>query len=419
MSLVPKDRTASGPNGVLPDSSLWGLIEAGQISADSPIDANQVQPNSIDLRLGAVAHRTRCSFLPVGDTVEALLHDLATNRTELDGDGFVMECGQTYIIPLMERLTLPPGIYGYTNPKSSTGRLDIMVRVLTDGGDMFDTVPAGYQGSLYLEVISRSFPVRLRAGDTLAQLRIFQGADVTLSDDELRKMIDGRFIVRDHDGVPIPASSLGIDDGVFLSVDLGGKDRTIGYRSKRCTKVVDFRARGLPIRHFWEHMAAPSRRSDPLILDPNAFYIFASRERVVVPPDVCAEMVAIDVRSGEVRTHYAGFFDSGFGFDDAERNSVGARVVLEVRNMDVPFLLQDGQKLFRLRFFRNTATPTRLYGQSLASNYQGQGLKLAKQFAQESSQKPQLEMHWDPNATSEKRPPVEGRLVTLLGGQRD
>ena len=377
-SVVP-EASAHRP-GVLSDGQLWDLIRAERVRASPPIQAEQVQPNSIDLRLGPIAHRTRCSFLPVGQPVRALLDDLATNEVSLAG-GFVLECGQPYIVPLVERLDLSKNLFGYTNPKSSTGRLDIMARVLTDQGHSFDVIPAGYSGALYLELIARSFPIRIAAGDSLAQLRVLAGTGVEVTDGELRELIDQHQMVRHASGVPIAARDLEFGDGVFLTVDLGGNDRTVGYRAKRCTPIVDLRARELRVDIFWDKLKSPVLHSDPLILDSNGFYIFASRERIVVPPELSAEMVAVDVRNGEVRTHYAGFFDSGFGLAADPKASRGAKVVLEVRNMDVPFLLQDGQKLFRLRFFRNSARPDRLYGLSMASNYQGQGLKLGKQFA--------------------------------------
>ncbi len=389
-------------------------LVAGGVLGTTPLVDGQIQPNSVDLRLGNVAYRTRCSFLPVGQPVSVLLDELCTNTVRLDSEeGYVMECGQTFVIPLVETLALPPDISGMTNPKSSTGRLDIMARVLADNGHAFDMVPPGYQGPLYVELISRSFPIRVRPNDTLVQLRLAR--DVTtaaLTDGELRSLIDSEFIVRDQGGVPISSSQLDLSEGVFLSIDLGSGDQTVGYTSKKCPPVVDLRKRGLTPRYFWERIGSPSRRSDPLILETNGFYIFASRERVVVPPHVCAEMVAIDVRSGEVRTHYAGFFDSGFGL-----GCNGAHVVLEVRNMDVPFRIQDGQKLFRLRFFRNLERPQSLYGQ-VGSSYQGQRLKLAKQFGTESdafSQVADLQLEIPWASAVNGRPVSTGNVVSVNG----
>jgi dCTP deaminase len=326
-----------------------------------------------------------------------LLQDFKTNSVDLDDRGFVIDCNQTYVLPLLESLHLPDGLCGFTNPKSSTGRLDILARVITDRGHSFDVIPAGYSGPLYIELISRSFPIRIRPGDTLAQLRIFRGNEVAIPDDELRAIIDRQGLIRDRGGLPVRSRELEFADGVVLSVDLGRgakRDATVGYRSRTCTPVLDLQSRGLSIREYWERIYAPTRRSEHFILDPHAFYIFASRERVMVPPELCAEMVAIDVRSGEVRMHYAGFFDSGFGLSDSKGETAGAHIVLEVRNMDVPFHVQDRQRLFRVRFFRNSDTPTQLYGRAIASNYQGQGLRLAKQFKKDRGQESQLEIPW-------------------------
>lgn len=410
-----------GRGGVLSDRQLRELITAGAIGGPPLLD-NQVQPNSIDLRLGGIAYRTRCSFLPVGRPVSELLGELSTNAVRLDPEeGYVMECGQTFVIPLVEHLALPADISGMTNPKSSTGRLDIMARVLADNGHAFDTIPAGYQGPLYVEIITRSFPLRVRPDDALVQLRLARDiATAALSDQELRMLIDSELIVRDPGGVPVNSADLDLSEGVYLSIDLGSGDRTIGFTSKKCSPVVDLRVRDLKVRDYWDWIYSPSRSSDPLILKTDGFYIFASRERVVVPPDVCAEMVAIDVRSGEVRTHYAGFFDSGFGV-----GCNGAHVVLEVRNMDVPFLIQDGQKLFRLRFFRNLERPEQLYGQTrFGSNYQGQRLKLAKQFSRteppaDAPLSDQLELRWLARAGIDPAgKPANGHAVPPTAGRQ-
>jgi dCTP deaminase len=388
-------------DGVLPDCQLRQLIAAGQIASDRGIDPGQIQPNSIDLRLGTVAHRTRCSFIPVGQPVEALLNRFKTHSVNLDDKGFVLEVGTVCVVPLMERLALRDGLLATANPKSSTGRLDILARVVTDYGQSFDVIPPGYNGPLFLEIITRSFPVLIRPGDTLAQLRVFRGEERAVSDTELRKLNDARGLIRDPDGVPISSDQLGFNDGVILSVDLNGnsgRDATVGFFPKPCPPVLDLASRNLSIKDYWGRVHRPFRESEPLILQPHAFYIFASHERVCVPPELCAEMVAFDVRSGEVRMHYAGFFDSGFGWVESPAEMPGGHIVLEVRNMYVPFHIRDKQQLFRVRFFKNAADPRQLYGKSILSNYQGQGLRLSKQFGQESSIPPQLPIRWMPPA---------------------
>jgi len=367
-------------SGVLPIQRLRKLVTQGVISSDPQISPEQFQPNSLDLRLGAKAYRTRCSFLPVNGQMSTLINEHKLYEINLS-EGYVFERGNTYIIPLAEQLALPESIYGMTNPKSSAGRLDMLARVITEEGHAFDTIPHGYSGKLYLDLTTRSFPIRLRAGDSLVQIRLLTGSRVVVPDNELKMILDKRGLIRDQEGVPVPAKNLQVEDGVLLTVRLTGTgDETIGYSSKKTTPVVDFARKDHPIRPFWEYIHA-GRRNDHLILQPEEFYIFSSRERVCIPSDLCAEMVAFDVKSGEVRTHYAGFFDSGFGVEGA-----GAHVVLEVRNRDMPFLIQNGQRLFRLRYFRNAGIPDVLYGSTTKSHYQGQGLRLAKQFS-----KPQLD----------------------------
>ncbi|MCB9555551.1 MAG: 2'-deoxycytidine 5'-triphosphate deaminase [Deltaproteobacteria bacterium] len=381
-------------SGILPIQDIQQLIKTEALRADRPIEPSQLQPNSVDLRVGTTAYRARYSFLPVNQPVAALLSDLTLDTIDLSRDeGAILETGKVYVVPLREQLALPAGLMASANPKSSTGRLDVMVRMLTDRGSMFDAVPAGYQGPLYLEIVPRSFPIRLRADDTLAQLRICQGGLGQLSDDELRHEIAEHQLILAEDGHPIPVEELALDDGVFLTVYVASSryDETIGFSAKKTTPVVDLRRRDHTRRRFWNYIPSPHRRRDHLILHPNEFYIFSSRERVVIPPHLCAEMVPYDAKSGELRTHYAGFFDSGFGMGTG-----GARVVLEVRNLDVPFLLQDGQRLFRLRYHRNTSIPQTLYGTDIASNYQGQSLRLSKHFGLDKGEEdPQLNIFRD------------------------
>lgn len=396
-------------SGVLPIQHLRKLAMDGAIRSDTTIGGEQFQPNSLDLRLGPKAYRTRCSFLPVNTTTSSLLKDADLVLYEIDlRDGHVLECGQTYLIPLLEELSLPESIHGLTNPKSSTGRLDMLARVVTENGHVFDVVQAGYRGRLYVDLVTRSFPIRVRTGDSLVQLRLLTGKNALVEDRELVELIERYDLIRDQGGVPVSRKSLSVDDGILLTVRLEGKkdDETVGYVSKKSTPVVDFSRRDHPVRAYWNYIPAPKRRSDLLMLQPDEFYIFSSCERVRIPPQLCAEMVAFDVKSGEVRTHYAGFFDTGFGTDGS-----GAHVVLEVRNRDMPFLLQHGQKLFRLRYFRNLEVPEVTYGQAMHSNYQGQGLRLAKHFSSGTSARlRQLEL-W--TASSSSSPPPSNKSVDL------
>ena len=363
--------------GILPRQRIQAMMHRHMIFATRPIDHSQLQPASIDLRLGHKAYRVRASFLPgAGKTVTERLDALTYAEIDLS-DGAVLERNCVYIIELLEHLDLPEGISALANPKSSTGRLDIFTRVIVDEAERFDFVPAGYQGKLYAEVCPRTFSVLARTGSRLSQLRFRKRGpkqddhgDFRMSDKDLRDR---------HDEHPIVDGALAARGGLLLSVHLAGADEAqwAGFRAQTYTDVIDVdRVGAYDVRDFWEPIPArPDRR---LVLDPHQFYILASRERMRVPSDLAAEMVPIDPAMGEFRAHYAGFFDPGFG--DTE-GGPSARAVLEVRSHDVPFILEDGQYVGRLVFEKMTEAPDALYGaQGSTSNYQSQGLKLSKHF---------------------------------------
>ncbi|MEM7359820.1 MAG: 2'-deoxycytidine 5'-triphosphate deaminase [Pseudomonadota bacterium] len=359
------------PNGALASQHLKSLIQESVILADEKIDEGQIQPASIDLRLGATAYRVRSSFLPgKGRTMEKCLADMVMHEVDLS-NGAVLEKSCVYIVPLLESLALPEELAAAGNPKSSTGRLDVFTRLITDHGVEFEQVPAGYTGGLYAEIAPLTFSVLVRKGSRLSQLRIRRGYP-NLSD---RAHID---LQQSSRLVDAELSAAEIKNGVPVRVDLSGEDsnRLIGYRAKRHSGVVDV---DQPAAHamsdFWEPLYAQKRR---LILDPGEFYILVSKEAVHVPIDYAAEMVAYDTLVGEFRVHYAGFFDPGFGAPEA--GGFGARAVLEVRSFDVPFLLEDGQNVGRLVYEKMLEKPSKVYGQDMKSNYQAQGLKLSKHF---------------------------------------
>jgi dCTP deaminase len=360
--------------GILAQQDIRELAEAGAIRAPRPFDADQIQPASLDLRLGTRAWRVRASFLPGPDlSVEAKVRALTLHEIDLT-DGAVLETGCVYIVPLMETLALPADVSASTNPKSSTGRLDIFTRVICDQARAFDTIPAGYAGPLFLEVSPRTFPILVRAGSRLTQIR-FRRGDTRLGDAELAE-VDARETL-------VAGGGAVIHGGLTLSIDLegtapfeGGHGNLVGWRAKRHTGVVDVdRKAALDVLDFWEPIDNRGRRS--LILDPDEFYILVSREAVHVPPDYAAEMVPFDPLVGEFRVHYAGFFDPGFGHVGA--GGAGARAVLEVRSHEVPFILDHGQIIGRLVYERMRVRPAELYGET-GSNYQAQGLKLSKHF---------------------------------------
>lgn len=352
--------------GVLPSQALRGLIAKGVIAADPDFAPGQIQPASLDLRLGTRAYRVRASFLAgAGRKVADRLADLTMHEVDLSA-GAVLEKGCVYLIPLMERLSLPPGLSAVANAKSSTGRLDLLTRVITDGGVEFDRIPEGYDGPLYAEVCPRSFSVLVRPGQRLNQIR-FRDGQAVLDDAALRAL---------HAQEPLVSGEALISEGLGFSVDLALPGGLVGYRAKPHTGVVDLDRIGhYRARDFWEEVHGDEGQ---IILDPGAFYILVSREAVTIPPDYAAEMAPYLAMVGEFRVHYAGFFDPGFGH--AVAGGAGSRGVLEVRCHEAPFVLEHGQVVGRLVYERMSERPEALYGQGIASNYQGQGLKLAKQF---------------------------------------
>jgi dCTP deaminase len=338
---------------IWPSQHIAAAIAEGVITAEGGLASDQIQPASLDLRLGHCAYRVPASFLPgPGRTVAERLADLSTHQVDLTRPT-VLERNCVHIVPLAEHLRLPPSVDARANPKSSSGRLDLFVRIITDGGVSFDDVPDNYQGPLYAEVVPRSFPVIATAGSRLAQLRFRQAS----------------------------ARPLGGPRLVPVTIDLDpahGADGIVGYRARKTSGLVDLaKVAAYPREDYWEAIRPPAGRRS-LVLDPDDFYILASAEAVVVGATEAAEMIAYDTAVGELRSHYAGFLDPGFGL--AEAGGAGSRVVLEVRGHDVPFLLDHGQRVATLRYEPLAERPDRLYGDQLKSNYQGQRLKLAKHF---------------------------------------
>lgn len=357
--------------GILPAHEIDALAAQGGVAAAADFAGGQVQPASLDLRLGARAWRIRASFLPgLRASVASKIAMVALHELDLSA-GAVFEAGCVYIVELQEALRLPGDVAGVANPKSSTGRLDVFTRLIVDGAREFDRVPAGYAGPLYAEVSPRTFSILVRAGSRLNQLRFKRGA-IQFGDMQLKALQAAERVV---DG------EADIDQGVALTVDLAGPNTAprglIGYRAKRHAGLIDVDKPGAyEALDFWEPLHA--RASNSLILDPNEFYILASREAVSIPPTHAAEMVPYNPLVGEFRVHYAGFMDPGFGHAGA--GGRGARIVLEVRSHDVPFILEDGQIIGRLIFEPLTGRPATMYGQGIGSHYQAQGLKLSKHF---------------------------------------
>ena len=329
--------------GILPDSAIEDLISRGAIKIEAPLAEAQVQPASLDLRLGKKAYRVRASFLPGAKrTVTERLRDVSLHEFSLE-NGAVLETGCVYIVPLLESFALPEHISASTNPKSSTGRLDIFTRVITDYATRFDQLDAGYAGPAYAEISPSTFPILARTGSRLSQIRFREG-EPRLNDVELKALHQKHKLVDQDNAV--------LSDGLALSVDLSSfdKDNLIGYRAKRHAGLIDVDFRGgYDADDYWEPIYANADKS--LVLDPRAFYILASKEAVHVPPETAAEMVAFDPLVGEFRVHYAGFFDPGFG--NNSDGGKGARAVLEVRSYEVPFIIEHGQVIGRLVYERD------------------------------------------------------------------
>ena len=356
--------------GILPDRMIAALADDGAILPAYAFVPDQIQPASLDLRLGEVAYRVRASFLPgPGATVAERIDELKLHEIALT-DGAVLETSCVYIVPLLESLALPDDIAAAANPKSSTGRLDVFTRVIADETRGFDRIEEGYHGPLYAEISPRTFPVLVREGSRLSQIR-FRHGHAMLGAEALRDLHARERLVDDDEA--------DVSEGIAVGVDLSGHGPggLIGYRAKRHTGLIDVERRGgYDVPDFWEPIMARGHGS--LILDPDEFYILASKQAVQVPPDYAAEMVPFDPLVGEFRVHYAGFFDPGFGYAGA--GGRGARAVLEVRSREVPFILEHGQIVGRLVYEKMLARPDKLYGSGIGSNYQAQGLKLSKHF---------------------------------------
>jgi dCTP deaminase len=374
----PAEDAQPRTTGILPSQEISNLIARGHIRATPAVNPDHIQPASLDLRLGDMAHRVRASFLPGPNaTVADKIKDLRMARVDLTGAP-VFEKDCVYIIPLVEELSLPDNISGRANPKSTTGRLDIFTRLITDYGTEFDSVPQGYKGKLYAEVVSRTFTVAIRAGMRLSQLRFVQG-NPRSGDRTIKDLDQEEPLVYMDEGIRAKAQ---LQRGLRITVNLEGSEpgEIIAYKAKRYAPVIELDRVGFyPSEEFWEVRHQHANKN--LILEPGDFYILASRERVRVPPDFAAEMVPFDPSDGEFRIHYAGFFDPGFGYGSSEIK--GTRAVLEVRAHEVPFLMEHGQLVGRLNYMHLLSRPDKIYGTNIGSSYQHQALTLSKQFRRE------------------------------------
>jgi dCTP deaminase len=376
--LADATEALAGASGVLPSQRLREAIAREWIVAGEwRIPAESVQPASVDLRLGDYAWALRCSFLPDSEsTVEEKVEDLAFERIDLR-DGATLERDRPYLVPLIEELRLPDELRAKANPKSSTGRLDVFTRVLTDRNHRFDEIAPGYRGRLYLEVVPRTFAIRVKTGLALNQVRLICG-DGRLSDEQLMA-VHREVPLLYIDSQPLEESAISLGDGLFLSLDVSGSAESIvGYRAKKNSLPIDLTQVGaLRWQDYWE--AVHPERGGRIVLEPEVFYLLISHEGVSIPPSFAAEMLAYDPTAGELRTHYAGFFDPGFGYS-GDRRSHGSRAALEVRARDVSFMVEHRQPVCKLAFERMAEIPDVLYGEDVGSNYQGQQTMLSKHF---------------------------------------
>jgi dCTP deaminase len=389
---LPDARRASAPadsvkgsltrTGILPSQAIRALIGAGEIRGAPDIDPAQIQPASLDLRLGKVAYRIRASFLAgpnatVRDKLTALkFHEIDLTR------GAVLEAGCVYLVPLIEQLKLRSTIAAFANPKSSTGRLDVFTRLIADRQGSFDAVEEGYDGPLFAEICPRTFSIKVRYGSRLNQIRFCRRVGQQLDADERPGRVPDWALREIHSDVGLVEGDAAIREGLNLRISLApvGPSGLVGYRARRYAGVIDLDENGAyEIGQFWEEVRLGEDQR--LVLDPHEFYILASKESVSVPPAYVAEMAPFDPLIGEYRVHYAGFFDPGFGYSPG--GLPGAKAVLEVRSLDIPFILEDGQIVGRLVYDRLTDIPDTIYGQGIGSHYQAQGLKLSKHFRQE------------------------------------
>lgn len=380
-SLFPEIYNKEGGNGILPWQEIKRMVETGQISATPDVPDSQIQPASIDLRLGNEAYRVQASFLRGRSaTLLTKVQELLDSTIDLtQPTPPLLEPGVVYIIPLLERLRLPNDVQGIANPKSTTGRLDVFTRLITEHGDQFDRVPKGYKGLLYVEVSSRTFPIRVKAGMKLNQLRFVRGNSLDpVRNGDLRQLAKEHNLIYDPEGRPTTDR---IGDGIELTVDLEGDDRLsiVAYRAKDSRRAIELdKLNHYDPDDYWE--AIPRPRQGHIILAKGGFYLLASKGRVSVPLNHAADMMAHDPSMGEFRVHYAGFFDPGFGYGSKKGEICGTKAVLEVRAYEVPILLEDDDVIGRLHYYRMADVPDKVYGASIGSSYQQQGLALSKQF---------------------------------------
>ena len=364
--------------GTLPSQSIEQLIADGCVTSSAAIRPEQVQPSSLDLTLSRRAFSMPGSLMPLqGERVTDLIERYSRYPIDLKEPGVLVR-DNVYLIMLAERLNLPEGIAAYANNKSSTGRIDLQTRVLCDGTPRYDKIPEGYSGELWLEVIPKSFDVKLRAGDSLNQTIFYEGRNL-LNEQELGGLLEAGGVMYGPGGEPPERARHLMGDGLLMTLDL--EQPIAGFKARKSIRPIDFAAIGQhEPKEFFEAIERPS--TGTLFLSQGDFYIFSTYEFVSVPPDYAVEMLPYDTSAGEFRAHYAGFFDPGFGHG-ANGEIKGTPAVLEVRPYEDDLIVRHRQPVCKMAYERLTERPNKLYGVGLKSNYAAQrGPKLSKFFRQ-------------------------------------
>ena len=348
--------------GVYSDVGLRRFIDSGIITSEKSIEETQIQPSSLDLRIGRKLYHLPYSVIP-GKNVERYLEENANYEIDLHHNGFLHQ-RNVYIAELLERVKLPPNIMGEVNPKSSIGRTDTLVRLITEGGESFDNISAGYKGKLFLEIYSSSFDIILNEGLPLTQLRLMDSQTKKLGSKNLESLCKCKGLLS-YNGKNINPINYTEKDSICLRLDLGGK--IPGLIAIKNAPPVDFSKRDQPLSKYFREIII---ENNGVVLEKDAFYLLSSKETVHIPKDYCAELPPIATKSGEFRVHYAGFFDPEFT----------GTATLEVRNNGASFLIRDGKKITNLWFYRMKSSPSKRYG-SQGSSYQEQkGAMPAKFF---------------------------------------
>lgn len=336
-------------------------------------DDTQIQMSSVDLRLTDIYYEMSTTALPRKAGIDALIRSYGSVPAKQKE--IVLRRGNIYLFLLKEKLRFDTYMSAKASPKSTTGRLDAHVRLLTENAERYDEVPQGYSGRLYLEVIPQSFDLIVRENSKLTQLRIFDKGRHILSDADIHNL--------SKENAPVK-QDIHVDKGIVLSLDLGHSvnDYLIGYSAKPSKRPIDIDLIDYyNVDEFWDRITKDDYdfiNDNTLILRPNSFYILATYEKISIAPEYAGELLEMDISLGEFRVHYAGFFDPGFGYDVDNPTEAHAKAVLEVRTYQFSHAIEHRQAIGRLKLEKVSSTPKSLYGK--VSNYQKQGLRLAKQF---------------------------------------